>query len=436
MTGTRRGRVAALVVATLLAVMSLPDPAAADDTSTQQPPTGVLSTTSPTPDPTETSSDTTTATPTDGEGPPSTDEVPVICAPTPPPGVIDSSTVPETTPPAEPAAPSASPGNPTCGTVPPPDEPVLGEPESIQDIGQSFPGAAADSSEDATVNLVKEVPAAHPTTRALLQEKTPLPESMGGFFGEKPWTLPDTDATVKLDVTREGKIKKGHAAGAGLREYDGGEPGTRTVFQQLPGQSMRIYKIIERHETDAGAPTELRLRFERGCSGGWFSSTPKKCSKEQHCTRFARWIHRPCTHEWVLSNTYSYLGTKGITLIDPNTPSDVISDGTPRGFLTAPVARDASQRPVFVTWGINDDTVEVKVYDGAAGVKYPVVVDPQWFIGRWLTRGALVAGNPNVAVALMAIGCAARGAVEWPETLGQPWYRRVWQAALACLVAL
>lgn len=123
-------------------------------------------------------------------------------------------------------------------------------------------------------------------------------------------------------------------------------------------------------------------------------------------------------------------------LIDPNTASNVVTEGTPRGFLTAPVARDANRRPVYVSWSIKDDTVEVKVYDGVAGVKYPVVVDPQWFVGRWLTRGALLAGSPQVELALTVVGCAARSTVEWPDTVGQPWYTRVWRAALACLVAL
>lgn len=42
-------------------------------------------------------------------------------------------------------------------------------------------------------------------------------------------------------------------------------------------------------------------------------------------------------------------------------------------------------------------------------------------------------GEPEVGAALMAIGCAAGIALDWPETVGQLWYRRVWHAALRCL---
>lgn len=419
-------RLTALATAVVLTVIGLSDLAIADDTPTQTPLTSASSTSTP-PQPTQAPSSLTTVTSTD-VSPSSTDATTVICAPTPPPGVTTS-----TTSPAAPASSSASPGSATCGTVPSPDAPLPDTAKSVEYIVQAFPGAAADSSDGATAELEKQVPPDHSRTRDLLQEKTTLPESMGGIFSEKPWPLPETDSTVKLDVTRDGKITKSRPAGPGLREYDGGEPGTRTVFQQLPGQGVRFYKIIEQHKADANAPTELSFHFEKSCSGGGiFSSTPKKCAKEQ-CTG---WIHKHCTKPWVLSDKYSYIGAKGITLIDPNTASDVTGDGAPRGFLTAPVARDASRKPVFLTWGINGDTIEVKIYDGAAEVKHPVIVDPQWFVGRWLAKGALVAGQPEVGVALMAIGCAAGVALEWPETEGQLWYRRIWPLALACLTSL
>jgi len=437
-------RYAALAAVTVFAVMALSDLAIAGSA-----PSTSVSTASAVPHSTPTASDPTTATPKASESPGSTDAPTVICEPTPPPGITTAVTVPETTAPAKPTesasesstsspgAPSSSkvtPVSPRCGTVPPPDKPLPGTSKSVEHIGRAFPGAAADSSESATAELAEQVPATNSRTRELLQEKTPLPESMGGFWGEKPWTLPETDGTVKLDVTREGNLKKSSAAGPGLREYEGGEPGTRTVFQQLPGQSVRIYKVIEQHEADAGAPTELSFQFQLGCSGGgWFSSTPKKCSEEQ-CTGF---FHRRCTKPWVLSDKYSYIGHQGITLIDPNTASDVTGDGTPRGFLTSPVARDANRQPIPLEWKINGGTVEIKVKDSSvAGVKYPVIVDPQWFTGRWLAKGALVAGQPEVGLALMAIGCVAGGALEWPDTLGQPWYRRVWRTALACLASI
>jgi hypothetical protein len=241
----------------------------------------------------------------------------------------------------------------------------------------------------------------------LLHEKAPLPES-----GEKPWLLPGTDDAVGLDVTKQGQLGAGQVVGPGLREYAGGDPAARTVLQQLPGQSVRIYKVIERHTSAAGAPTELSFQFRRSCG-------------------------RTCSTAWLLSDKYYYLGSRGITLIDPSTTSDIIADGTPRGFLTAPAAHDANGRAVPLNWEIrNGDTVEMKVDDGQAGVRYPVVVDPQWFLGRWLVAGALLLEAPWVAAPLAAIKCGNGVAEDWETIVGQVWYQRVWRAALACLVAL
>jgi hypothetical protein len=239
-----------------------------------------------------------------------------------------------------------------------------------------------------------------------LYEKAPLPDS-----GEKPLALPGTDDAVGLHVTKQQQLGKGRAVGPGLREYTGGEPGARTVLQQLPGQSLRIYKVIEQHMAAPGAPTELGFRFQRDCG-------------------------RTCSSTWQLSDKYYYLGSRGITLIDPSTPSEIISDGTPRGFLTAPAAHDANGNLVPSSWEIrNGDTVEIKVADGP-GVVYPVVVDPQWFINRWLVRGALLLEAPQVTLPLAVIGCTFGVTEDWQRTVGQLWYQRVWQAALACLVAL
>lgn len=307
---------------------------------------------------------------------------------------------------AEPGPPTtAAPGIPTPAGSPAPA--ATSANSCAAAIEKSFPGAGADSSDDASTNLAKEVPEPHVTTRTLLYEKAPLPE-----FGEKPWLLPGTDDAVGLNVTKQGQLGGGRDVGPGLREYAGGDPAARTVLQQLPGQSVRIYKVIERRTAAPGAPTELSFRFQRACG-------------------------RTCSEAWRLSDKYYYLGSRGITLIDPSTTSDIITEGTPRGFLTAPAARDANGSPVSLTWEIrNGDTVEMKVDDGLAGVRYPVVVDPQWFIGRWLAKGSLLLAAPEVAVPLAVIGCVSGGAVDWQMTVGRVWYERVWRAALACLVAL
>ncbi|WP_156994214.1 hypothetical protein [Pseudonocardia acaciae] len=345
--------------------------------------------------------------------------------PTPPPPTATATptatTAPKTSPSATPTVtPTTAPKSPTsptvaessiaCGSPAPAAtsaSPCAAKEESVNAIEKSFPRAGADSSDDASTKLAKEVPQAHTTTRTLLHEKAPLPES-----GQRPWLLPGTDDAVGLDVTRQGQLGGGRAVGPGLREYTGGDQAARTVLQQLPGQSVRIYKVIDRHTAAPGAPTELSFRFQRACG-------------------------RTCSQAWLLSDRYHYLGSRGITLIDPSRTSDIIAEGTPRGFLTAPAARDANGGPVSLTWEIrNGDTVEMRVDDGLAGVRYPVVVDPQWFIGRWLAKGSLLLAAPEVAVPLAAIGCGYGIAVDWQTTVGQVWYERVWRAALACLVAL
>ena len=367
----------------------------------------------------------------------------VICSPEAPPGAVDpdarlrtGSAVPTNSPPGSTTgaeAPSV-PAQRNCGPAPVVTGTGLNTSTAAGAIEQTFPGAAEDSRENATQELVNEVPESHTQTRQLLGEKVELPASLGGFFGEDPWTLPDTDETVKLDVTREGNLKSSELVGTGLREYAGGEPDTRTVFQQLPGRSVRIYKIIDRHAGDPAVPTELAFTFERGCSGGFLGFGGTKCSDEQCPSFFSR---DGCTKAWSLSPDYSYLGSRGIALIDPNVSSDVIDEGVPRGFLTAPAARDAEGKPVFIEWGVaDDDMVYMRVYDGVGGIKYPVVVDPQYFVGRWLVKGALIAARVPGAYPLELIGCGARIVVDWPSTVGGIWYRRVWHAALACMVEL
>jgi hypothetical protein len=327
---------------------------------------------------------------------------------------------------------------PKCGTVPPPSQPLPGSDAAIEDINKSFPGADADSREDVTADLIQKIPENRPKTRELLQEKSVLPKSLKrGWFGPEGWTLPETQGTVRLDVTKDGAIKKSREAGLGLRTYEGGERGTRTIFQQLPGKTVRIYKVIEEHQGESGTPTELQFRFEKGCKGGGlFSSEEERCSTS-HCTGGHWWSKKneKCTAEWRLLDKYSYLGHKGILLVDPNEPTDVIPEGKPIGFLTEPVARDANRKPVSIDLSVTGDTVDIRVQDPAEA-EYPVVVDPQWFVGRWLARGALAVSGPNAQLALIAIGCAATGILTWPETVGQPWYRRVWVSALTCLQTL
>jgi hypothetical protein len=183
-------------------------------------------------------------------------------------------------------------------------------------------------------------------------------------------------------------------------------------LQQLPGRTIRIYKVIDRHEAAPGAPTEFRFTFNKDC-------TEKKCASD-----------------WRLSDKYSYLGHNGVTLIDPNEQSDVIAEGKPVGFFTEPVARDANRAPVYVDWRLDGDTVHIKVHDYTDGIKYPVVVDPHWFVGAWLVKNVLLPGARNADIVLVSIGCGARGVLDWTETVGQPWYRRVWHASLKCLEIL
>jgi hypothetical protein len=412
----RRIGLAAGIAGVLLMVTALPQVAAADPSPSATPSAGEDSgSVAPSPP---------TATPRSSGPSPSSSPAPtatVICSPRPSAGA---------------PAPAPS-GIAECGPVPSAGPVAPGGEEVVQDISNAFPGAADDSREDASASLVRRVPASRPRTRELLQEKSVLPESLKkGWFGPEGWVLPESQGTVRLKVSKDRAVTKGHAAGPGLREYEGGEPGTRTILQQLPGKTVRIYKVIDEHQGDRGRPTELQFHFERGCKGGgWFSSA-QVCSTE-YCTGGHWWSDddEKCYEDWLLSDAYSYLGHRGILLINPNEPSDVIAEGRPVGFLTEPVARDAKRRPVPVDWRVTGDTVELRVQD-PPGTAYPVVVDPQWFVGRWLARGALVAAGPNAQLALLAIGCAAGSLLTWPETVGQPWYQRVWITALGCLQAL
>jgi hypothetical protein len=355
----------------------------------------------------------------------------IICSPTPPPGVAKSARAGKTVGPPATGSPTR-PVQSACGTVPPPSTPSPGSRKSVADVATAFPGAEADSGKDAAADLVSQVPQDRPQARELLQQTSGLPRSL-----KKGWELPDTSGTVKLSVTRKGKVTKGHDAGPGFREYDGGEKGTRTVLQQLPGKNVRVYKIVEKHEAVAGAPTELRLGFDKGCKGGGlFSSQEKRCST-RFCTGggFFSSKKKTCSKAWYLDDGYKYLGTRGVALINPNEHPDGFSEGRPMGFLTEPVARDANRKPISIDWGLNNNAIDITVHDNGPGIQYPVVVDPQWFVGRWLVKGALLRSNPEAAGVIMTLQCTVGAALDWPDTLGQPWYRRVWHAALSCLAA-
>jgi hypothetical protein len=318
-----------------------------------------------------------------------------------------------------------------------------GSEESVRDIATAFPGAEADSTDQATQELLAKVPANHSETRELVTRRSVLPESLKkGWFGPEGWVLPETRGTVRLDVTKDGSINESRDVGPGIREYEEAD-GVQTLFQALPGKTVRIYKLIGEHREEPGAPTKLQFSFEKGCQGGgWFSSEAKRCATE-YCTGWFFAKDRKCMKEWELSDGYSYLGHPGIALINPNERSEATPDGKIMGFLTAPVARDANRKPVPVEWKIVGDSVDIEVYDGVPGIKHPVVVDPHWFVGRWLIKGAVRAAKigaafaaPEVAAALIAIGCGTRIILNYPDTVGQPWYRRVWHAALKCLEGL
>jgi hypothetical protein len=172
-------------------------------------------------------------------------------------------------------------------------------------------------------------------------------------------------------------------------------------MQQLPGKNVRLYKVITEHAGPANKPTVLRLRFSMGeCSGAWIF---KQCAP----------------NDWILNDRYAYLGTRGVALMSP----DDSPDGNPVGFLSAPVVHDANGHPVYTAWRLDGRTVVITVYD--QGRAHPVVVDPHWFVGKWL-----LAVEP-----LRVGGCVARIILDWYDTAGQAWYRRVWHAALECLAS-
>ena len=310
-------------------------------------------------------------------------------------------------------------------------------------IEVSFPDAIADSGEAGKADLMSQVPDTHVQTRQLLDEPpTELPSSMGGWFGEDPWVLPETGETVTLDVTKEGSLGGRTPLGPpDMWLYEdgafGGEPGVRTAFQQLPGKNVRIFKIIGEHKAPPDAPTELAFYFERRCVG----FLDRTCSVED-CGFFGG---GNCVKRWTLT-PYSYLGTEGVLLADPNPLPKPLEVGTPKAFLTEPVAFDANQNPVRIEWEISgDDTVNIRVYDNDPGVVHPVTVDPIVVLAaRWLAPATLRAvassrfmtGLRAQVTTLVVTGCAIRAWEAWPQTEGQDWYRRVWRATLKCFEGL
>ena len=327
-------RGSATMVLVLIVGMALPATASADPDPTATSSPGIST---PSPTASDTMSGTPSSSPTETLSPPPPGSSPApssatpteICSPTPPAQVTVS-----------PSAPNGA-GISRCGTVPAPGELPPGSEQSVEDVNESFPGAPADSADIATEDLAKAVPESHVRTRQLVQQKSDLPVSIG----EETWKLPETDEAVSLDLTQEGNLETSREVGPGFREYDGGEKGTRTILQQLPGRTIRIYKVIDRHETGPGAPTEFRFTFNKDC-------TEKKCATD-----------------WRLSDKYSYLGHNGVTLIDPNEQSDVIAEGKPVGFFTEPVARDTNSAPVYVDWRLDGDTVHIGVHDYTDGIR-------------------------------------------------------------------
>ena len=249
-------------------------------------------------------------------------------------------------PPIEPS-PAGSAEDENCGFVPLADEPPAEAKPVAKAIEKSFPGAVEESGDRAKADLLNEVPVEHTRTRQYLEEPpTELPESMDGIFGEKRWVVPETDDLVALDVSKDSSLGSRHEVGIGqgIWQYDGGEPGVSTTLQQLPGKNVRIFKVIEDRTAAApDAPTELSFHFERDCSG-FFN---RKCAAEDCGLPFSG---QNCIQGWRLAK-YSYLGTEGVLLIDPNTPSEVVEAGTPKAFLTAPVAFDKNQSTQFSTTG-------------------------------------------------------------------------------------
>jgi hypothetical protein len=283
----------------------------------------------------------------------------------------------------------------------------------VRRIVGSFPRAEEDSGEHAVDTLRDAIPKKDGEARDLVGEKTRLPRSL-----VDGWLVPGADRTTRLYVAPKDAITKSQPAGPGFRLYEAGEPGMRTVFQQLPGRGVRFYKVMDRHLGPPGRPTVLSLPLKRGCTGWAF--------------------FRTCAGKWQVDDRHTFLGTEGVLLRK--------EDGTPVGFLTAPAARDAHGRPVRTRWRLvrgtapDTDTVQITVDDLRSGA-YPIVVDPQWVYGRWLRPAALAlrgAGRSStgpVQVALKVGACAVSIYLDWPQTAGQPWYRRVWREALVCLAA-
>jgi hypothetical protein len=249
-----------------------------------------------------------------------------------------------------------------CGTEPAPNKSASNSPAA--DIEVPFPGAKDDSDNDATSRLMQSAGVERVATRAKLDQRAQLPEStigsFGGLFGEKLWTLPETADTVHLDLTREGSLESYKEVSPGVRRYDGGEAGARTLLQQLPGNNVRIYKVIEHPTTDPAEPTEFTFRFELGCNDN------RQCSKGSSFCFFG-----PCQEAWTLSREFTYAGSEGVLLMDPNEKSDITGQGAPRGFVTAPTVRDQNGRAVYHHWDVQDVACSTGVLGGTVKITGP-----------------------------------------------------------------
>jgi hypothetical protein len=254
-------------------------------------------------------------------------------------------------------------------------------------------------------------------TRDQLEQRASLPRSLDRGLLD----VPGTGERVRLDVTVDGRSRQGRNSGPGLRDYGSrGERGVQTVLQQLPGENIRVYKVITGHRGEPGAPTVLRFRFRTSVT---------------------------------VSDEYTYIGHPGVVLIDPNGPAGQLEGhrGSPIGFLTEPVALDANSQPVTVTWTLRSRTLELRVED-RPDMAYPVVVDPTFYPRTWMAQArngapllafvgragqgghesARAVAASEVAAAMTATGCAPGTPLTWIDATGD-FYRRVWARVLPCL---
>jgi hypothetical protein len=412
---TTTGRIATLAFASVLCLTAWPGGAAAAptpaDTSSASPTPSEPTSTEPTPteptptEPTPTEPTPTEPTPTEAPTTSPIDEAVVVCAP-------DANSSGSSAPSA-PGSPGEEPPVDPCATLPPSPS-VPGATSAVEDIATAFRVVTDDSTEQAQEEIVSSVPPTQTQTRDRLERRAALPRTLN----KGVVSISGTGARVGLDVTVDGRNRPGRNSGSGLRDYGSkGERGVQTVLQQLPGGNLRIFKVISMHRGEPGEPTRLRFRFRTAVE---------------------------------VSDEYTYIGHPGVTLIDPDVTSDLLEGhrGRPIGFLSEPVALDVNSQPVKVTWTLRGRTLNIQVED-RPDIAYPVVVDPTFyprtwmvaarngvsllkFVGHGVHKSAQSIVGPEVAVAMMIVGCAPRVPLTWMDTTGG-FFRKVWAVVLTCL---